>query len=520
MWDVYVHLALRLEYTGDRKAVKESDNVLISRDSKEMQIIADALESGCGYRMAKEIVNAYRIDNGLEPVGYSTVWRAVQQLEPVVSPIKTRKQGSHNENSAWAKARNELATHLLVRLNRLSKEEIEELKDPTTKELPAKYDPKKLKKLVLDQIAFWDETHKKVVIGKTRVDGKMMEVRFKRDPETGKLDADGELEESSSILKVKYPEEVRLCLGVAKRMLEDSNGKYIGMQAEAFDYSAKIILSIRDWDRKVREEIERVRKLTGKKGTIWFDSGREEGEIWEGDPLNKIKGIAASLTKLFEEAGVKNVGDLKRLHDTWCHHVKGCHVSCIKAFRDVAKAAHPGLPPKEKDYTMCANPYLELYGEDSWEYELANSSSMSKYWYIKELVTHVYNESKKQFIGTEHEDDWYFYHNALSLMTAKDTVKWMKEMGYYEHWLLPTEDVNKDTRYANHPVGNSPEFMPMDCHLNKDLDDDVRRHVALTYSLPIEDIRKFSIDTPKNGSSAYLHCWNSISSFPHLERAL
>ena len=29
--------------------------------------------------------------------------------------------------------------------------------------------------------------------------------------------------------------------------------------------------------------------------------------------------------------------------------------------------------------------------------------------------------------GTIHENDWYFYHDALSLMTATSMMKWMED---------------------------------------------------------------------------------------------
>ena len=31
------------------------------------------------------------------------------------------------------------------------------------------------------------------------------------------------------------------------------------------------------------------------------------------------------------------------------------------------------------------------------------------------------------FDGTPHEKDWMFYHDALSQLTNKDTVEWMKK---------------------------------------------------------------------------------------------
>jgi hypothetical protein len=39
--------------------------------------------------------------------------------------------------------------------------------------------------------------------------------------------------------------------------------------------------------------------------------------------------------------------------------------------------------------------------------------------------------------GTEQEDDWCFYHDALSLMTAKEMILWMKAKKNYKWWILP-----------------------------------------------------------------------------------
>lgn len=85
--------------------------------------------------------------------------------------------------------------------------------------------------------------------------------------------------------------------------------------------------------------------------------------------------------------------------------------------------------------------------------------------------------------GTKHKNDWCFYHDALSLMTASATTTWMKEQGYYSRWLLPLE-INRGTCFFGRPVGNSPEMMPMDSSLNKDVDDEVSYHCSLTSTLP------------------------------------
>jgi hypothetical protein len=60
---------------------------------------------------------------------------------------------------------------------------------------------------------------------------------------------------------------------------------------------------------------------------------------------------------------------------------------------------------------------------------------------ITELVEHIYLHSKEAFRGTIHADNWYFWHNALSLITAKETILWKQEKSIYKHWLLPEGDL-------------------------------------------------------------------------------
>ena len=56
--------------------------------------------------------------------------------------------------------------------------------------------------------------------------------------------------------------------------------------------------------------------------------------------------------------------------------------------------------------------------------------------------------------------------------------------------------------YAKAPVGNSPELMPWDCSLNKDLMDALAWHCLLTSHLEEDDDWKFSITTPKRGAES------------------
>ena len=62
-----------------------------------------------------------------------------------------------------------------------------------------------------------------------------------------------------------------------------------------------------------------------------------------------------------------------------------------------------------------------------------------------------------------HEDDFIIVHDALVLMTAKETIEWMKMKNYYHRCLLPMNGLQDGIPYAG------PEFMPLDNSLNRDI---------------------------------------------------
>jgi hypothetical protein len=112
---------------------------------------------------------------------------------------------------------------------------------------------------------------------------------------------------------------------------------------------------------------------------------------------------------------------------------------------------------------------------------------------------------QRGFLKATHEDDWLFYHDALWLTTAKETVKYMKEKDYLKRWILPELGLNDDIpRYSKRPVGNSPEVMNWDSSLNKDVHECINRHITISKELPDDDPCRFSLSTPKNGTSAYV----------------
>ena len=118
--------------------------------------------------------------------------------------------------------------------------------------------------------------------------------------------------------------------------------------------------------------------------------------------------------------------------------------------------------------------------------------------------------------GTKFEDNWYVYHDSLSIMTAAKTKKWMQDKGYLRRWILPTEDLYCDDlelkkRYSNNPLGNSPELMPWDTHLNQDVHSSHDYHAVSTAHLPEDHPNKFSGSTPRRMAKSYKQILDPIT---------
>jgi hypothetical protein len=495
-------------YAGERAERREFTNYMLRSSSEEMQVIADAMESGFGLRLTKELLNEHRRQNQLEVVGLTTVWMAYLRLKPIISPVKKRKQGSNDPTSPWAKARFEYVTQILVRFG--EKVLVDDIKAPDGS-IPDKFDLAKLTKVSINQVAFWDETHKKVRVGQVTANGMDYQVRFRRD-ESGKLDIENGtyISKEGTQLKMKYAEEVRLCLGVVKVKLDD--GTHVGKRLPVFDYSGKVILSIKDYAKQIAEEIQRVRNLQGNGGG-WVESSRLAGQLWESESITLVKGVGPKTAERLAENGVVSIGDLKQCNNQQLVNLaaSGLSIKMLTRLQLLVEGTAVGEPPADAvpfDHKKEINPYLSRYGPGNWLDKLSNSTFVNKYVSISTLVMHIYTHTKACFAGTQFAENFYFYHDALSLMTATETVVWMKEQDIHKHWLLPELDLNKGTCYEGRPVGNSPELMPLDASLNKDVDDAVHRHIVWTNRMAEDDPEKFSMETPKKGSFAYRRVWN------------
>ena len=265
-----------------------------------------------------------------------------------------------------------------------------------------------------------------------------------------------------------------------------------------FDYTGKNIFTIDVYEKHIKEECDRVRKLKG--GCLpWYVDPRPAGQVWMDDCVSKLKGAGGVKKKKLADVGITTVADMKKKDDEQLLALSAAMVgvSHVKMVQWRNSFAHPGsCPYKIIDYRKESNPYKARYPE-TWEEEIRQTVFMKQYACITELVQHIHDCSKAAFVGTVHEDDWYFYHDALKQLTAKSTVKWMKERDIYKRWLIPQLGINAGTTYFGRPVGNRPEWMPLDNSLNNDIQSVLSLHCTITAHIEdVNDERKFSLATP------------------------
>ena len=105
------------------------------------------------------------------------------------------------------------------------------------------------------------------------------------------------------------------------------------------------------------------------------------------------------------------------------------------------------------------------------------------------------------------------------------------ERTIYEMWIKPVlgcndeidlDDGTVSTNYSGRPVGNSPEFVPLDNSLNNDKHQAAKAQVSATRFLPKEDPKRFSFATPELITHAYgrVHCpsYDNNSAIPTQSR--
>ena len=283
----------------------------IKMNSSEAQIIADGMESGLSIKRVWENTNRHRRENDDELVSEAAIYYAVRKMKPKIVNMTKCKQGSSDPNSNWAQARRAWAQQLLARLGKL-------VREPKHGPLEKRFDGDIQGKLALDQIVWWDETHRKCLIGGQNP-SKSIQMLFPRNKE-GRIDIEkGEYsQERKTILNVKYEKECRLGLGVAMVTPLDPDGTTLpaeGRRCHPYDYSSKMMISVNDYKRMTKLEFDRVKSLKCRNG-YWISSNRDQNiKYYSNDPVIMLKGVGKKASQQLKEIGITTIGEVKNIED-------------------------------------------------------------------------------------------------------------------------------------------------------------------------------------------------------------
>ena len=199
----------------------------------------------------------------------------------------------------------------------------------------------------------------------------------------------------------KYTQQARFCLGVVAVKTKD--GRIIGRRSAVFDYTGQRLISIAEYKRRMKEEMQRVRNLavTGRRSK-WVTNTRDKNRFHDNDSISHLPRVG--YTKTYDKMishGIRTILDLKNHDPDQVPPVWGVRLM----HRDALTRSLPGFYPTEMvDHRQAQNPYESKYG-DEWEERLKRSSALSPFRPISDLVDFVAEESHRLMQGTCHEDD-------------------------------------------------------------------------------------------------------------------
>lgn len=304
----------------------------------------------------------------------------------------------------------------------------------------------------------------------------------------------------------------------------------MGVFLPLFEHSQTTIVSNKDYIQAFKDTIRSAKSAADTSDWVVVDHG---GNVYEEDPLTKLKNAKGTIIlskamrdKLQAQFGIETIGDLRdqfQLQPTkrknFCKNTAAnLGVERFVKGINMAKDSLPGKP-NVIDYQKEANPFAARYKSPlNWQDYVYATPTMKALTNLQDLVMHIMEAGLARRKGTplEHKP-WFFYHDALSLMTSQETRDWMERKQWLKCWILPHHHLNTHICYYSsiRPIGNNMRGVCWDQSLNKDHDDIVLRHVAATALLANDDPRKFSSATPKLCADAYRRIYeaNCISGF-------
>jgi hypothetical protein len=153
----------------------------------------------------------------------------------------------------------------------------------------------------------------------------------------------------------------------------------------------------------------------------------------------------------------------------------------LQKLQEASQQANEGSVPSRamKDHKKANHPYLSRYGR-AWKDDFRKYAIVAGSISITKMVWHMKDEVDRITKGTKYVDKGQLYHDALTLMTRKRTIAYLREHNLLKYWVLPLEGPHKGTIYNNSIPGYILELMPLDENLNMDIHTCSTYYAALT----------------------------------------
>jgi hypothetical protein len=198
------------------------------------------------------------------------------------------------------------------------------------------------------------------------------------------------------------------------------------------------LITVTGEEKLIKEELNRVRAL--KTEGRWVKKRtRLPGHLFENDSVRVLDKKFEKTAERLSKHGIKTLHNTKMIAASEISAImtdKNFRVSgnTLRDWRAKVEQANQGSTPARirKDHRENDNPYLLRYGPDLCMTQIHQCSVLSGYRCITELIDHIDNETKRVMKGTKNKGQRLWYHDALSLMTCKKSVQYMKEKGIFD----------------------------------------------------------------------------------------
>jgi hypothetical protein len=155
----------------------------------------------------------------------------------------------------------------------------------------------------------------------------------------------------------------------------------------------------------------------------------------------------------------------------------------------------------EEDTTLQTLDWKKEYARinSNWYKKMTLHTKMKSSSSIQHFILHLIYHGEALYKDTKRKDTWMISHDALSILWDKTTQEWLRKLACpIEGWLDRTwadrfikirgqYNLKDAKHYENTLPGDSPELMPLDCHLFADVKEGVARSVGFSFFLPNDD---------------------------------